>query len=335
MKAAIKSATLSMMALGMVSGAAVAQSNVTVYGVADAGLVFERGGAAGSVSKVTSGVASGSRLGFKGTEDLGSGLAANFVVENGYGIDTGAAGQGGLLFGRQAWVGLSGQFGAVALGRQYSPWYKTVRDVADPFSDGLAGAGTNMLAANTRVDNMVSYASPKLAGFSAELAYGAGEVAGDASANRTMGASATYSQGPLTVVLVHHQRENPTATAHFRNTLLTARYMFDNHITGHVAYAVNRDLAGNESKDTLLGGTYTLGAGKFIASVINHQDDSVANLDARQYAVGYVYSLSKRTDLYTAYGHVNNRNGASFKIGNATDSGSGVTGVNLGMRHVF
>lgn len=335
MKAAIKSATLSMMALGMVSGAAVAQSNVTVYGVADAGLVFERGGAAGSVSKVTSGVASGSRLGFKGKEDLGDGLAANFVVENGYGIDTGAAGQGGLLFGRQAWVGLSGKFGAVALGRQYSPWYKTVRDVADPFSDGLAGAGTSMLAANTRVDNMVSYASPKLAGFSAELAYGAGEVAGDASANRTLGGSATYAEGPLTVVLVHHQRENPLATAHSRNTLLTARYMFANSITGHVAYAVNRDLAGIESKDILLGGTYTMGASKFIASVINHNEDSAANRDARQYAVGYLYSLSKRTDLYTAYGHVNNRNGASFKIGNATDSGSGVTGVNLGMRHVF
>lgn len=335
MKAAIKSATFSVLALGMVSGAAMAQSSVTVYGVADAGLAFERGGPAGSVSKVTSGIASGSRLGFKGTEDLGNGLAANFVVENGYGIDTGAAGQGGLLFGRQAWAGLSGHFGAVALGRQYSPIYKTLRDVADPFCDGLAGAITNVFVGNTRVDNMVSYASPKVAGLSAELAYGAGEVAGDASANRTLGASATYSEGPLTVVLVHHQRENPTATAHSRNTLLTARYMFANGVTGHVAHAVNRDLLGNGSKDTLLGGTVRLGPGKFIASAIYHQDDSAADRDARQYAVGYLYSLSKRTDLYTAYGHVNNRNGATFKIGNATDSGSGATGVNLGMRHVF
>lgn len=335
MKAAIKSATLGMMAFGMVSGVAMAQSNVTIYGVADAGLALERGGPAGSVSKVTSGIASGSRLGFKGKEDLGDGLAANFVVENGFGIDTGAAGQGGLLFGRQAWAGLSGSFGAVALGRQYSPLYKTLRDVADPFCDGLAGAITNVFVGNTRVDNMVSYASPKLAGWSAELAYGAGEVAGDAAANRTLGASATYGEGPLTVVLVHHQRENPLATAHSRNTLLTARYVFANGVTGHVAHAVNRDLAGNGSKDTLLGGTMRMGPGKFIASVIYHQDDTAADRDARQYAVGYLYSLSKRTDLYTAYGHVNNRNGASFKIGNATDSGSGATGVNLGMRHVF
>ncbi|MES2114916.1 MAG: porin [Pseudomonadota bacterium] len=335
MKAAIKSATFTAAALSMVSGLAMAQSNVTIYGVADAGLVLERGGPAGSVNNVSSGVASGSRLGFKGKEDLGNGLAANFVVENGYSIDTGAAGQGGLLFGRQAWAGLSGSFGAVALGRQYSPFYKTMRDVADPFCDGLAGTATNIFAANTRVDNMVSYASPKLQGWSGELAYGAGEVAGDTAANRTLGASATYGEGPLTVVLAHHQRENGTTTAHSRNTVLTARYMFANGFTGHVAHARNRDLAGVGSKDTLVGGTVRFAANKVVASMVYHQDDSGAGRDARQYAVAYLYSLSARTDLYTAYGHVNNRNGASFKIGNATGSGSGPTGVNLGMRHVF
>jgi predicted porin len=335
MKAAIKSATIKVAALSMVSGLALADSNVTIYGVADAGLVLERGGPAGSVSNIGSGVASGSRLGFKGKEDLGDGLAANFVVENGYSIDTGAAGQGGLLFGRQAWAGLSGRYGAVALGRQYSPFYKTMRDVADPFCDGLAGAVTNVFASNTRVDNMVSYASPKLQGWSGELAYGAGEVPGDTAANRTLGASATYGEGPLTVVLAHHQRENGTATAHSRNTVLTARYQFANGFTGQFAHARNRDLAGAGSKDTLLGGSYRFAANRVIASMIYHQDDSGAGRDARQYALAYLYSLSARTDLYTAYGHVNNRNGASFKIGNATSSGSGVTGVNLGMRHVF
>jgi predicted porin len=318
----------------MVTDAALAQSSFKLYGVADAGLVLERGGPAGGGQNVSSGVASGSRLGVKGREDLGGGLAASFVLENGYGIDSGAAGQGGLLFGRQAWVGLSGSAGKLSLGRQYSPYYRAINDIADPFCTGLAGSALNIFPSNSRVDNSVSYSMPQTADWRAEVVYGLGEKAGNSAANRTIGASTTYERGPLTVALVHHQREDATGSNHARNTMLVGRYRAGRW-SGQLARAVNQDVLGAGSKDTLLGGSVVSGAHKLLASYIDHRDDTAARRNAHQIALAYLYALSARTDLYTAYGHIVNRNGAGFKVGNATGAGSGNTGLNLGMRHVF
>ncbi|WP_229507261.1 porin [Pseudoduganella rivuli] len=316
------------------SSFACAQSSVTIYGVADAGLVLERGGAAGNVTAVSSGVASGNRLGFKGREDLGGGLAAIFNLENGYGIDTGAAGQGGLLFGRQAYAGLAGAAGTVTLGRQYSPWYKAIRDVADPFGIGMAGNAINVMVGNTRVDNMVEFQSVRYAGWSADVAYGAGETAGGAARNRSLGAGLSYQHGALQAVLVFHRRDNAAATDHAAYGMAVVKYDFG-VLCASLAHARNRGLAGADSHDTLLGMTAPLGTGKLLASVISHRDESSAARHALQWAAGYSYTLSKRSDLYAAYGHIINDNGAAFKAGNGTDAGSGPTAINLGLRHVF
>jgi len=311
-----------------------AQSSITLYGVADAGLVLERGGSAGRVTAVSSGVASGNRIGVRGKEDLGGGLSALFNLENGYGIDTGAAGQGGLLFGRQAYVGLTGAGGTLTLGRQYSPWYKVMRDVADPFGIGLAGNALNVMAGNTRVDNMVEYQSPRVAGWAADVAYGAGETAGGAARNRTLGGGVSYARGALQAHLVHHRRDNATASDHAAYTMAVVKYDFG-ALCASLAHARNQGLAGADSHDTLLGMAAPLGPGKVLASLIVHRDRAVAGRHARQWAVAYSYTLSKRSDLYAAYGHIDNDNGASFKVGNGTDTGSGPTAVNLGLRHVF
>ncbi|MRW88635.1 porin [Duganella sp. FT80W] len=326
---------MSAFALAVVSLGAQAQSSLTVYGVADAGLVLEHGGEAGSVQKVSSGVGSSSRLGFKGREDLGDGTVLTFVLENGYSIDTGAAKQNGALFGRQALLCLSGAAGALSIGHQYTPFYKTLNNVADPFTTGLAGNAQNVFDDTTRVDNTVEYITPRVAGFSADVQYGFGESAGDRAKNRYIGASATYEQGPLTVVLAHQQRDNASATAHSRNTMLVGRYKFGD-ITGHLAHARNRDVYGNESHDSLAGFTVQLsGANHLIASYIDHHDSTTAQKHARQAALGFTHGLSRRTDLYAAYGHIRNSNGALFRVGTAADSGSGTTGINLGVRHVF
>jgi predicted porin len=94
-------------------------------------------------------------------------------------------------------------------------------------------------------------------------------------------------------------------------------------------------MLGHASRDVLLGMSAQAGPGRVLASVVNHRDDFGREAHATQAAIGYVYGLSKRTDLYTAYGHIVNRDGAAYKVGNATDTGSGTTGINLGMRHVF
>jgi predicted porin len=115
------------------AGSAAAQTSVTIYGVADAGLVRESGGTAGTLTKISSGIGSVSRLGFRGTEDLGSGLSANYVLELGTKIDTGEIDTAGTTFNRQAFVGLkSAAVGALTLGRQYTPYYVTLGSVADP-----------------------------------------------------------------------------------------------------------------------------------------------------------------------------------------------------------
>ena len=329
----MKKVLFTLFALGA-SCTALAQSSVTIYGVADAGLVVDKNAAGDRLTRVASGVASGSRLGFKGKEDLGGGLSALFVLESGFNIDTGTSGQGGLLFGRQAYVGLSGKGGTVTLGRQYSPYYLALRDVADPFVIGLAGTASNIMATNIRVDNMAQYTTPTWNKLSADLAYGFGEVADDNKKNRSVGGAVHYIDGPLNLTLTHHRKENALATAETRNSLLAMRYDFG-VAQGNLGYADNRALDNSKSNDLLLGVSVPFGATKLVASYIRHNDKSNLNRDAQQWAIGAFYALSKRSDLYTGYGHISNKNGATYKVGNATDDGTGNSGFNLGMRHTF
>ena len=329
----MKKVLFTLMALGA-SCTALAQSSVTIYGVADAGLVVDKDATGNRLTRVASGVASGSRIGFKGKEDLGNGLSALFVLESGFNIDTGTSGQGGLLFGRQAYVGLSGKGGTVTLGRQYSPYYLALRDVADPFVIGLAGTASNVMATNYRVDNMAQYATPTWNKLSAELAYGFGEVADDNAKNRSLGGAVHYIDGPLNLTVTHHRKENAAGTDQTRNSLLAMRYDFG-VAQANLGYADNRALASVKSNDVLLGVSVPFGPTKVVASYIRHNDKSNLNRDAQQWAIGAYYALSKRSDLYTGYGHISNKNGALYTVGNATDNGTGNSGFNLGMRHLF
>ena len=358
---------LALAVLGAISTGAFAQTNnVTIYGILDEGYVWEGGNTAGNVSKLSSGVGSGSRLGFKGTEDLGGGLSALFVLENGFQADTGAMGQNNTLFGRQAFVGLtSTSAGTVTLGRQYTPEY-LVLTAADPFGTGFAGDAKNLFAqtgdASTRMTNSIKYASPNFSGFTAEAAYGFGEVADSTGSLRQYGLAAGYANGPLWARVGYHNRSTNTTAApvvtgndNAKNTILAATYDFT-VVKAHFAYAWNKGVAssplrntGNpfglvpatsavastDSQDLLLGATVPFGPHKILASYIHKNDKNAANNDADQYAIGYLYSLSKRTDLYTAYAYIKNKNNASYTVGNAIDSGTGNKAFNLGIRHLF
>jgi predicted porin len=317
------------------AASAQAQADVTVYGAVDMGLVRESGGAAGSVTNLNSGIASGSRLGFKGKEDLGGGLSTRFVIESGFNADTGAAGQGGLLFGRQAFVGLGGQLGTLTLGRQYSPYYKALRDTGDPFGAvSLAGRVGNLMATNTRVDNLAEYVSPTLDGIHADLAYGAGEMTGDSAKNRTLSGALAYAGTALHVQLAMHQLTNGAATDHSTNTLLAANYKFG-MLTAYASYARNRGAGTVDSRDMLAGVSAPLGTATLLLSHVRHDDRAPADRDASQWGIAYLYPLSKRTDLYASYAIIDNRHGANFTVGNATDKGSGNKALDLGLRHLF
>lgn len=349
----MKKLPLAFAVLAAVSGMAAAQTNVTIYGLIDGGIEHQTGGANGSVTKLTSGVQNASRIGFKGTEDLGGGMSALFTLENGFALDSGAALQGGTLFGRQAFVGLKGNFGAVTLGRQYTPIFTSLCGAIDPFACGLAGNAANLMsqggAAATgtgpRTNNAIKYASPAFSGLQAELTYGFGETAGDNSALRAVSGALGYDAGPLVLRLAYHNVNDATAANSAKETLLGTKYDFG-MATVHVAYAINKGVTAGgsnivqaDTRDTLVGVSVPFGASTFLASYIQKKDKSAAGNDAKQYALGYTYALSKRTNLYTSYAHINNtvaNNVAGFyTAGNATDAGTGSSSINVGVRHTF
>lgn len=339
---------------------AAAQSNVTIYGLFDMAIVRESGGAAGSVNKITSGVGAGSRLGFKGTEDLGNGMSAFFLMENGFQGDTGTLGQGGLLFGRQVYVGLQGGFGSVMLGRQYTPQYLAVASI-DPFGSGYAGDTKNLMTATgngtSRMDNTVKYVSPTMGGTTAEVVYAPGEVSGDNKAGRQFGGGLTYKSGPVMLRLAYHNRNNDTATVktatNGRNLVVGGTY--DIATTRlHFAYAVNKGInsaiprntanpfgyatppvLSTDSRDVLLGLTVPVGPGSFVASYIDKDDKTRFDQDAHQVAAGYRYNLSKRTELYAVLAKITNKNGAGYTVGSSIEGGTGDKALNLGIRHAF
>lgn len=337
---------------------ASAQSSVTIYGMIDMAVVRESGGVVGPMTRVTSGTTGGSRLGFKGTEDLGNGLKALFLLENGFQGDTGTAGQGGLIFGRQVYVGLQGGFGTVLVGRQYTPHY-LVQVFADPFGSGWVGDTKNLLGTTgnsfSRMDNTVKYQSPVVGGFSAELVAAPGEVSGDSASGRQLGGSLAWANGPLQVRAGYHNRNNNTATVtgteNAKNWVLAAVYDFGKFRL-HGLYDWNRGLnssvlrntanpygrpaiASTDSRDAMVGLSVPFGVHALLASYIYKDDRTGFNQDASQIAIGYRYTLSKRTDFNIAYAKIDNRRGASYTVGSAIESGTGDRAAMVGVRHAF
>lgn len=358
----MKKSLVSIAVLSALSSAAFAQSNVTIYGIVDAGLVSERGGIAGTAQKLTSGVASASRIGFKGTEDLGGGLSAIFTLETGFRADSGQLdNNNSALFNRQSFIGLSSkEAGTLTLGRQYTPYYETLRDVADPFAMGLAGTAKNLFPAvgdQTRTSNSVVYQTPSFQGFKGEVAYTLGEQSGNATTGREYGMFVEYANGPLNARVAYNARNNDTATVTTNgmghNTLLAVNYDFQ-VAKAYFAYGKDKGMnsaalanptgfttvavpASTDSTDLLIGATVPVTGtpGTVMVSYIKKNDKEVANRDADQWAIGYTYALSKRTSTYVAYAKIKNKNGASYTVGNNSEAGTGDKAFNLGLKHSF
>ncbi|HEX2530619.1 MAG TPA: porin, partial [Burkholderiaceae bacterium] len=279
----MKKSLLAFAVLNVFAGGAYAQTSITLYGIVDAGIVYERGGAAGNVSKLTSGVQSGTRLGFKGTEDLGGGLSAKFVLETGIAADTGGFNQNGTAFGRQAYVGLDGGWGSITLGRQYTPHYLTLLEI-DPFKIGLAGDAQNLMTSTTRMNNTVKYTTPSWGGFVGELAYGFGEVPDDSTADRQMGASIGYANGPLVVELAHHSIDNAAGTDRSKNTLVGGKWDFG-VAAAHLGVGINKGVGEIDNRDYIVGVSAPFGASTLLASYIRKDDRSGLEQDASQWAL--------------------------------------------------
>lgn len=225
--------TLMTLAALAASGAALAQSNVTLYGIVDASFERQKGGT-DSVNKVSSGQLSGSRWGLRGSEDLGGGLKGVFTLESGINVDDGTTGQAipaskrttasgsnpvgsynsvlvpndtpatNRLFSRQAFVGVEGGFGSVRLGRQYSPIGVVADLVGITSLDVLNVAGTLAAVDGYRADNAINYKTPSFGGFTAEAQYSFGLNGTEASGQkggRAYSLNGMYANGPITAAL--------------------------------------------------------------------------------------------------------------------------------------
>ncbi|AHI68366.1 porin [Burkholderia thailandensis] len=179
-----------------------AQCSVTLYGLIDAGLMYTNNAGGASQWRATSGTINGSRFGLRGVEDLGGGIKALFLLENGFNANNGTLGQDGKIFGRHAYMGLSGNgYGTLTLGRQYD----TMVDFVAPLAASAGDFGdtdfahpfdNDNLNHSLRIDNAVKYTSDHYAGVKFGALYGFSNAANFAD-NRAYSLAASYGNGPL------------------------------------------------------------------------------------------------------------------------------------------
>ena len=344
-----------------VSGAAMAQSSVTLYGVADANInstssttYATPGGVSTKITqaRVDSGGFSGSRWGLRGSEDLGGGLKAIFQFESGFDISTGSSAQGGLLFGRQAFVGLNGGFGTVSVGRQYTAYddLYCATDVAycssySPtgagYGSGLAGSGVwgsvGIKNYTGRVNNSVSYASPNFSGFSGQIVLSTNE---DKTATTSAGYNNSlriqYANGPFRVGYAHQTERSvtqavglvPSSTARIKYNLLAGT--FDFGVAAIQAGFNSTKLNAIQDREYRVGVTVPLGAASVNLGYAQARSKTNGNTTAKGdgLSLAGTYSLSKRTDFYSAFNTMKTKTG-----GGADTAKASVFAV--GVRHRF
>ena len=339
---------------GLVSAPAFAQSNVTIYGVADAAIgIGEHGD--NDFQGVVNGILSGSRIGFRGTEDLGGGLKASFWLEAGVNNDDGSgsgtsnnnqaapaadpvinARNQGLTFNRRSTVSVEGNFGEVRLGRDYTPQFWT-ETAFDPF--GTNGVGTNIAfnkggTTGVRASNSIGYLSPSFSGvkvwaqaYMGENASTDGAKAGDGNAIRV-----TYDAGPLSLAYATSSTKQATAGVNNETSNIAASY--DLGMIKLMAQSNKTKVDGSADIDGyVVGATAPLGKG-MVRFAMSETDKAGAKSNLT--AIGYVYGLSKRTDLYATYARVANKGGATAALNGATTGADqSSTGYDFGVKHSF
>jgi predicted porin len=347
----VASTMLLALSAGVFAGGAQAQqaasgaggTSVTLYGVLDG--YVQLGRSANNLNRLQSGGLSGSRLGFRGTEDLGGGLRGFFILEAGLNSDDGSSGQGGLAFGRQSVLGLQGAFGQVSLGRQYSSAYTAANDFSvfgnNPYgpSTGLIGGfaggyeptrgasstavapatGATGNGSPTRVNNSIKYETPALGGFRVGAMYGAGENLSESSNSndqRLVDAYLRWNAGAFDAIVSYIDDKTLPTPAGLEGT---------NVKVGSVAAGMNlgpvRVVAGymdvndkridnQDGKGYWVGSEFRLSSGNLIRLQYVENNPEGEDNKSRALGLGYQYDFSRRTAFYTAVTRFRNETNA-------------------------
>jgi predicted porin len=339
------------------SGAAVAQSSVTVFGTVDLSVSRVSSSGAGSRLSLASGQGAPSRLGFRGTEDLGGGLSAGFWLEGEVFADTGATSAGGQFFNRRSTVSLLGNFGEVRLGRDFAPSYLN-NSAFDPFGNRGAGKAMtyNNIGDTVRNSNSIGYFLPAgLGGFYGTVQYAFGEAASNVPNDKQgnyVGGRFGYANGPINIAAAVGQYKQFIGAS---NTVpITLGYdlrvaniggSYDLNFAKILAFYGQEKLkdgpvGASEVNSLLIAATVPVGVGEWRASVGRYDTKDSSN-DWQRYSIGYVHYLSKRTQLYGAAALLKNKSGSTHNITANNMSailplaGRNSNGFDLGVRHSF
>lgn len=362
------------MRLAVAAGAALlpmmvqAQSNVTLYGVVDTGVAWVNGVGADRHGMAFMPTITGtvpSRWGLRGSEDLGGGNKAIFWLESGFAPDSGAAAQGGRLFGRQALVGVSGNWGQIALGRQYTMlfWAMLDPDILGPnvFSSG----SIDSYIPNTRADNAISYkgtfggltlgatysfgrdtvnAGPSPAGMNC-----AGENPADQRACREWSAMVKYDGASWNVAVAYDSlRGGPGAFGG-----LTSSALRDDRLSVNGYAMLGKTKVGggwlrrdNRASATPRSDLYYAGAAYPITPALTLEGEAYYQRYHNSadkvwlFAARTTYAFSKRTSVYGTVGYIANGGNLALSVssaqaGTSPTAGASQFGMMAGVKHVF
>jgi predicted porin len=322
-------------ALGGVAQCVHAQSSVTLYGLIDTSIEITNPGSSWT-PRVDSGAYRGSRVGVRGSEQIGSDTHILFDLENGFNSGNGALATAGTLFNRQAWIGVGAPWGEVRLGRQYSPIYIPFKGDLDAFGAGTIASGLNNLSKITPyTNNGFAYLSPDLYGFTTTLMVALPQ-SGNGNGLSGDYETVAYRNGPFHMSYAHQQTTGATGLranlggVSYELGKTTAFVSFFNGDGGSPRYhdegiAVSARYAITARLRASLGYTYL-------------QDQSGGDNNADQFSAACEYDLSARVMLYASAGLLRNHGSAEFTLRGVDVTGlapaypgAPVRGVQFGM----
>ncbi|MCY1216567.1 Outer membrane porin protein precursor [compost metagenome] len=359
-----KTASPWLLAAGLLSAAAPsahAEPGVTLYGIVSSAVRYTSNldGHHNDQAALVSGGLVGSRFGLKGDEDLGGGNRALFQFEAGIGSDDGRASYN-ALFGRQAFVGLSGDWGSLTVGRQYNA-LNNIGWAFNPLAQGWGNfwsdplyIGGDIFFQDYRIDNSVVY-KRAIGPLTVQLDYGVGEQRGSLARGTTLGAGVMYQQGALALGAAFDQRKSDDGSNTVRNYSAGGSYAFGK-ATAYLGHMGRRESAGDARFNIafaglgyqltpalhLSGAYYRYWQGGNVTTQFQDVPALLGSGNADSIAVVADYALSRRTSVYLEADAVHARGGA---VGRETEYWAGTpaagvdrstrVGVMLGMRHQF
>lgn len=355
----------------LASSGVAAQSSVTLYGIIDNGITYATNQDGKHSWQAVSGVAAGSRWGFTGTEDLGGGMKAIFTLENGFDGFSGQAGPGGREFGRQAFVGLTSNYGTLTLGRQYD----LVVDYIQPLSSNGRWGGwyfshpedIDNTGSGFRVNNTVKFKSASYGGLTFAGMYSFGGVPGQFASNSVWSVGAGYTNGALQLAGAYLNVRNPaTAVDGYTNTGSFTNAIYGNYLAaatsqrvaalggayafGNVKALINLShtvfVSGDAGQDVVfnnveIGGSYQVTPFFSFAGSYDFLDgkDHATGQKPKYHQFNLIadYALSKRTDTYlmAVYQQAAGDAAQAQITGFDASSGKRQLGLRAGLRHTF